>query len=122
MEVHSLTKLREIFNAGDLIYERGKTILIDTHSTIKTFFLALEKLSEQKNKKKRKIVMGLKDMHSSVFHSDYVFESINSQPFNYKKLKVKEELSKLKEKRMNLLQELESCEEKVLLIYKKLKM
>ena len=56
--------------------------------------------------------MGLKDMHSSVFHSDYVFESINSQPFNYKKLKVKEELSKLKEKRMNLLQELESCEEK----------
>ena len=121
MEVHNLKKLKQIFRAGDIIYERGKTILIDD-SRIKTFFLALDMLSEQKNKKKRKIVINLKDIHTSVFHSDKVFESLNIQPFKYKESKLKEELTKLMEKRTKLSEELQICKEKIIFINKKLKM
>ena len=100
MEVHNLPKWNAIIKYGDLIYEDGEEIL-DSDERVITYLHSIDELSKEEKIGKQDMVLKLKELHTSHFHSDYFWKEIMDQPKNLKMAqdRIKRELQDLQKKK-----------------------
>ena len=103
MEVHNLPKWNAIIKYGDLLFEDGEEIL-DSDERVITYLHSIDELSKEEKICKKDMVLKLKELHTSHFHSDYVWKEIMDQPKNLKMAqdRIKRELEDLQKKKKKL--------------------